>query len=194
MQKIVIGQASYADNQGRRQDTSYQSREQKGDDGGPSPIVFEEDGVLPKAYFFVIKSFNEEDIEMAMKHNVWSSTPAGNRALAAAWKHSQKISPSLPIYLFFSTNGSGKFCAVAQMFGSVDFSKTESCWACPQRYPGSFPVRFLLKKDILNKHLSHICLPNNDFRPITHSRDVQQVLSKEGEKVLKIFNVSNMVK
>lgn len=58
------------------------------------------------AYFFVIKSYSEDDIHKSIKYNVWASTPNGNKRLNSAYQGAQervteKGSPC-PVFLFFS--------------------------------------------------------------------------------------------
>ena len=66
----------------------------------------------PQARFFVIKSYTEDDVQKSLKHEIWSSTVLGNKRLDGAFRES---SDKMPIYLFFSVNGSRHFCGVAQM-------------------------------------------------------------------------------
>lgn len=60
------------------------------------------------AKFYVIKSYNEDNIHKSVKYNVWSSTPDGNRKLDAAF-HEKMAKTSVagiecPIFLFFSVS------------------------------------------------------------------------------------------
>jgi hypothetical protein len=58
------------------------------------------------AFFFVIKSYSEDDIHKSIKYNVWASTPNGNKRLDSAYQDAQqKIAEkgnSCPVFLFFS--------------------------------------------------------------------------------------------
>lgn len=54
----------------------------------------------------------EEDVQKSLKHEIWSSTVLGNKRLDAAFRESAE---KMPLYLFFSVNGSRHFCGVAQM-------------------------------------------------------------------------------
>ncbi|ESW24457.1 hypothetical protein PHAVU_004G132700, partial [Phaseolus vulgaris] len=58
------------------------------------------------ALFFVIKSYNEEDIHKSIKYNVWASTPNGNKRLDGAYQDAQKRMEDkgckCPVFLFFS--------------------------------------------------------------------------------------------
>jgi hypothetical protein len=70
------------------------------------------DAFFVQARFFVIKSYTEEDVQKSLKHEIWSSTVLGNKRLDTAFRESAE---QMPIYLFFSVNGSRHFCGVAQM-------------------------------------------------------------------------------
>lgn len=60
-----------------------------------------------EAKFFMIKSFNEDDIHKSIKYNVWASTPRGNEKLDAAFQDAQRLTSKgskCPIFLFFSVS------------------------------------------------------------------------------------------
>lgn len=134
---------------------------------------------------FVIKSFPEVDVQRSIDHGVWTSTDKGNQRLDRAWKHSHARGP---IYLFFSVNGSGRFCGIAQMMSGLDYNQSSNIWADGTRWKGLFHVRWLLIKDVPNAQLRHIYLPNTaDLRPVTKSRDTQELLPEAAVAVLHIF-------
>ncbi|MCL7047167.1 hypothetical protein MKW94_029802 [Papaver nudicaule] len=142
------------------------------------------------AKFFVIKSYSEDDVHKSIKYNVWSSTPNGNKRLANAYEDAQNISagkPSgCPIFLFFSVNASGQFCGVAEMTGPVDFNKDMNFWQ-QDKWSGSFPVKWHFIKDVPNSNFRHIILENNENKPVTNSRDTQEINHKPGIDMLNIF-------
>ncbi|KAJ3669596.1 hypothetical protein LUZ60_011546 [Juncus effusus] len=140
------------------------------------------------AKFFVIKSYSEDDVHRSIKYGVWSSTPNGNRKLSVAYEDAQR--KKCPVFLLFSVNGSGHFCGVAEMVGHVDFSKDVDLWQ-QDKWPGSFPVRWHILKDVPNTTLRQVALENNEFKPVTHSRDTQEVSLVPGTAILKIFKNSN---
>ncbi|XP_022721891.1 uncharacterized protein LOC111279211 [Durio zibethinus] len=147
------------------------------------------------AKFFVIKSYSEDDVHKSIKYNVWSSTPHGNKKLESAFKDAQKIAagkPSgCPIFLFFSVNGSGQFCGVAEMIGPVDFQKDMVFWQ-QDKWSGSFPVKWHIIKDVPNSHFRHIILENNENKPVTNSRDTQEIIYKQGMEMLRVFKNHTM--
>ncbi|KAL5540137.1 hypothetical protein UlMin_042361 [Ulmus minor] len=138
------------------------------------------------AKFFIIKSFSEDNVHKSIKYNVWASTPHGNKKLDAAYHEARETKPSCPVFLFFSVNASGQFCGMAEMDGPVNFEKNAEYWQ-QDRWSGQFPVRWHFIKDVPNIRFRHILLDNNDNKPVTHSRDSQEVGLKQGIEMLKIF-------
>ncbi|CAH9075584.1 unnamed protein product [Cuscuta epithymum] len=139
-----------------------------------------------QAKFFVIKSFSEDNVHKSIKYKVWSSTPLGNRKLDAAYREAKDLSSTCPVFLFFSVNASGQFCGVAEMEGPIDFEKDAEYWQ-QDRWSGQFPVKWHFIKDVPNIQFRHILLENNDNKPVTHSRDSQEVKLEQGIEMLKIF-------
>lgn len=71
-------------------------------------------------------------------------------------------------------NASGQFCGVAEMTGPVDFRSTMDFWQL-DKWSGCFPVKWHIIKDVANSNLRHIILENNENKPVTNSRDTQEV-------------------
>ncbi|KAH7353079.1 hypothetical protein KP509_19G077700 [Ceratopteris richardii] len=142
------------------------------------------------AKFFIIKSYSEDDVHKSIKYSVWSSTPNGNKRLDEAYRKAQEKQlescTSCPVFFFFSVNCSGQFCGVAEMVGPVDFGKNMDFWL-QGKWNGCLPVKWHIIKDIPNGHFRHIILSNNDNKPVTHSRDTQEVHFHQGLEMLKIF-------
>lgn len=136
------------------------------------------------ARFFVIKSYAEDDIHRSIKYDIWTSTEHGNRRLDQAFRE-QKGKGG--IYLFYSVNGSGHFCGVAQMVSEVDFATVTGVWA-QDKWKGSFAVKWIYVKDVPNSQLRHIRLENNENKPVTNSRDTQEVPLAKARQVVKIIH------
>ncbi|KAD4179473.1 hypothetical protein E3N88_28064 [Mikania micrantha] len=140
-----------------------------------------------EAKFFIIKSYSEDDVHKCVKYNVWSSTPNGNKKLDEAFLEAQGNTGSkCPVFLFFSVNGSGQFVGVAEMTGPVVFEKDMDFWQL-DKWSGFFPVKWHVIKDIPNSQLRHIILENNDNRPVTYTRDTQEVGLQQGVEMLDVF-------
>ncbi|THH27431.1 hypothetical protein EUX98_g6765 [Antrodiella citrinella] len=150
---------------------------------GYNPVEFD-----TKPYFaryFVIKSYTEDDVHKSLKYEIWSSTDPGNKRLDKAYKETAGRGP---IYLFFSVNASGHFCGMAQMLTPVDYSRSSTVWAS-DKWKGVFGVKWIFVRDIPNATLRHIRLNNTQERkPVTNSRDTQELLPDAGQEMLRIFH------
>lgn len=149
-----------------------------------NPAHFEIDNVHV-ARFFVIKSYSEDDIHRSIKYNIWCSTEHGNKRLDEAFYERTKEGGA--IYLFYSVNGSGHFCGMAQMISNVDYASNSSVWA-QDKWKGSFKVRWIYVKDVPNQQLRQIRLENNENKPVTNSRDTQEVPNSKGQQVWRILH------
>ncbi|TFK30096.1 YTH-domain-containing protein [Coprinopsis marcescibilis] len=139
----------------------------------------------PFARFFVIKSYTEDDVHKSLKYEIWSSTDPGNKRLDKAFKETAARGP---IYLFFSVNASGHFCGMAEMLTPVDYTRSSTVWAS-DKWKGVFKVRWIFVRDIPNANLRHIKLNNTQERkPVTNSRDTQELLPDAGQEMLRIFH------
>ena len=87
-----------------------------------------------------------------------------------------------PVLLFYSVNGSGHFCGMAQMLGHVDYDRSSSVWL-QDKWKGQFEVKWIYVKDVPNSQLRHIRLENNENKPVTNSRDTQEILGDKGKQV-----------
>lgn len=136
------------------------------------------------ARFFIIKSYSEDDIHRSIKYSIWCSTEHGNKRLDTAFRERETKGP---VYLYFSVNGSGHFCGMAQMVSPVDYNSSSSVWA-QDKWKGQFKVKWIYVKDVPNSHLRHIRLENNENKPVTNSRDTQEVPPEKGKQVLKVIH------
>ncbi|KAK8500284.1 hypothetical protein V6N12_068774 [Hibiscus sabdariffa] len=138
------------------------------------------------AKFFIIKSYSEDNVHKSIKYGVWASTPNGNKKLDAAYREAKENRDPYPVFLFFSVNASAQFCGVAEMVGPVDFDKSVDYWQ-QDKWSGQFPVKWHFIKDVPNSQFRHIILENNDNKPVTNSRDTQEVKLEQGIEMLSIF-------
>lgn len=143
-----------------------------------------------QAKFFMIKSYNEDDVHKSIKYSVWSSTQTGNKKLDDAFLDAEdrvkRTGTKCPVFLFFSVNTSGQFVGVAEMTGPVDFNKSMDFWQ-EERWSGFFPVRWHIVKDVPNPEFHSIVLENNHNRPVYFSRDTQEICPHQGLQMLQIF-------
>ncbi|ESN99859.1 hypothetical protein HELRODRAFT_143362, partial [Helobdella robusta] len=134
--------------------------------------------------FFVIKCSNKDAIRRSIRHSLWSSTLYGGQRLDKAFKEVTQNGGKL--FLFFSPNGSGKFCGISQMTSSVDYT-TPVLFLAEVKWKGQFSVEWIYVKDVPNDQLRHIRLNNNKNKPVTNSRDTQEIPYAEGLQVFKII-------
>ncbi|XP_018449236.1 uncharacterized protein LOC108820723 isoform X2 [Raphanus sativus] len=143
------------------------------------------------AKFFVIKSYSEDNVYKSMKYCVWASTKNGNKKLDAAYREAKTKKVACPVFLLFSVNASAQFCGVAEMVGPVDFETSVEYWQ-QDRWSGHFPVKWLIVKDVPNSLFRHIIIEDNDNKPVTNSRDTQEVGLEQGREMLNIFDSCEM--
>ena len=100
----------------------------------------------------------------------------------------RETSPFRPrIILFFSVNSSGHFCGVAEMVSPIDHELRADFWQNDRKWPGCFKVAWHVVKDVPNNALRHIRLCAGDKKPVTNSRDAQEVEPAQGALVLRVF-------
>ncbi|XP_016129658.1 YTH domain-containing family protein 3-like isoform X1 [Sinocyclocheilus grahami] len=138
---------------------------------------------LKNGRVFIIKSYSEDDIHRSIKYTIWCSTEHGNKRLDGAYR---SLCAKGPLYLLFSVNGSGHFCGVAEMKSTVDYNAYAGVWS-QDKWKGKFEVKWIFVKDVPNNQLRHIRLENNDNKPVTNSRDTQEVPLEKAKQVLKII-------
>ncbi|XP_073686990.1 YTH domain-containing family protein 3 isoform X2 [Garra rufa] len=138
---------------------------------------------LKNGRVFIIKSYSEDDIHRSIKYSIWCSTEHGNKRLDGAYR---SLGAKGPLYLLFSVNGSGHFCGVAEMKSTVDYNAYAGVWS-QDKWKGKFEVKWIFVKDVPNNQLRHIRLENNDNKPVTNSRDTQEVPLEKAKQVLKII-------
>lgn len=143
--------------------------------------------------FLVIKSFTEDDVHRSIRHGIWASTDKGNQRLDRVYKECHQEASGRneepKVLLFFSVNGSGHFCGMAQMMSEVDFNASSNVWAQEGKWKGSFHVKHIFVKDIPNRELRHIKLDGGvENKSVTQSRDTQELSREAGTEMLKIIH------
>jgi hypothetical protein len=135
--------------------------------------------------FYVIKSFSEEDVHKSIKYNVWSSSKNGNLTLSNAFNIAKEKNGQ--VYLFFSCNGSGKYCGIARMKTPCDETKSFELWTQDGKWPGLFDVEWLLIKDVPFKEFKNIIITMKDgeIKPISNSRDTQEVPFEQAKEMIQ---------
>ena len=60
------------------------------------------------------------------------------------------------------------------MVGPLDFNRNMNFWQ-QDKWNGFFSVKWHIIKDVPNPQFRHIILENNENKPVTNSRDTQEV-------------------
>ncbi|RYR11366.1 hypothetical protein Ahy_B04g068917 isoform D [Arachis hypogaea] len=100
--------------------------------------------------------------------------------------HSHITNNNYICYNYIQVNASAQFCGVAEMIGPVNFDKSADFWQ-QDKWSGQFPVKWHIIKDVPNSQFRHIILENNDNKPVTNSRDTQEVKLQQGIEMLTIL-------
>ena len=74
------------------------------------------------------------------------------------------------------------------MTGQVDFNKNMDFWQ-QDKWNGYFPVKWHIIKDIPNQQFRHIILENNENKPVTNSRDTQEVCITDQQASLTLVTL-----
>ncbi|KAJ3203096.1 hypothetical protein HDU82_006844 [Entophlyctis luteolus] len=94
-----------------------------------------------------------------------------------------------PVFLFFSVNSSGHFCGVAEMTSAVDWTSNKSrVFTKDGKWEGVFDVRWIYVKDVPNQELRRLRVFSNENKPVTNSRDTQEVGPDIGWEMMRIFS------
>ena len=143
------------------------------------------DSINSNCKFFVIKSFSEEDVHKSIKYNVWSSSKDGNLTLSNAFRITEENKGN--VYLFFSCNGSGRYCGIARMKSPCDENKSFGLWTQDGKWPGLFDVEWLLIKDVPFREFKNVIITMKDgeVKPISNSRDSQEIPFDQAKIVIQ---------
>ena len=133
------------------------------------------DSINANSKFFVIKSFSEEDVHKSIKYNVWSSSKDGNLTLSNAFRITEENKGN--VYLFYSCNGSGRYCGLARMKTPCDDNKSFGLWTQDGKWPGLFDVEWIFIKDVPFREFKNVIITMKDgeVKPISNARDTQEI-------------------
>ncbi|CAI4059042.1 hypothetical protein SKDZ_04G5730 [Saccharomyces kudriavzevii ZP591] len=138
--------------------------------------------------FFVIKSSSLKHVKRSFYNGIWSSTHFGNKRLSEAYK---TLNSGGKVFLFFSINTSGRFCGVAEMVSDLRIDLDTSIWEDEQKYGKAFKVRWVIVRDVNNRSLKRFLIPSNEMKPITHSRDTQEIPYSIGISIVNLFKTQD---
>jgi len=139
------------------------------------------------SFFYVIKSFSEEDVHKSIKYNLWTSTKTGNSTLSNSYNLASQKGAN--VYLFFSCNGSGRFVGLARMKTDVDNSIYFPFWTQDNKWGGLFDLEWIFIKDVPFRQFKDIVftLRDGERKCVTNSRDTQEIPLSDAIKMIEII-------
>lgn len=76
---------------------------------------------------------------------------------------------------------------MAEMTSGVDEDVNTNIWVQDGKWSGMFRVKWIFLKDIPNKQFRHILIEANENKPVTNSRDTQEIPCYQGKQMVDIF-------
>ena len=78
---------------------------------------------------------------------------------------------------------------MAEMMSPVDYEHQTDVWQMSNKWQGKFEVKWIYVKDVPNQQFRNIRLENNDNKPVTNSRDTQEIPYEKGKLMLKTMHM-----
>ncbi|KAF2401040.1 YTH-domain-containing protein [Trichodelitschia bisporula] len=146
-----------------------------------SPVPF--NSLHDDARYFIIKSWNHENVDIAMREGSWVTQAANEGMFADAYRNSRNV------ILFFSVNKSATFQGYARM-DSAPGAATPPSWVNELRWPASAPfkVHWIRKRDTHFSKVGHLKNAFNDDQPVLVGRDGQEVEESCGRALCEIID------
>lgn len=173
-ERLPITVSTTRNNNGKRK-SSRERSEEKSSRNGSANSRSHNNGELLKYFFkdaiyFMVKSNNIENVEIAMKDCVWS-TPSQNEA---RWNSAFKQFRN--VILVFSVKESGRFAGFARLSSQSDYDCEPVNWILPPGvapFGGVFYVDWICKNELPFTQTTHLYNNFNDGKPVKIARDGQ---------------------
>jgi hypothetical protein len=78
---------------------------------------------------------------------------------------------------------------MAEMMSPIDYEHQTDVWQMSNKWQGKFEVKWIYVKDVPNQQFRNIRLENNDNKPVTNSRDTQEIPYEKGKLMLKTMHM-----
>ncbi|KAK4108011.1 YTH-domain-containing protein, partial [Canariomyces notabilis] len=131
--------------------------------------------------FFIIKSFNEDNIRKCMEDSIWITQVQNGDTL------SQAFSKCKNVILFFSVNKSRAFQGYARMASAPSPETPRPSWAGGIHWDTSHPfrVQWLSKTAVEFYLIGHLKNAYNDHLPVLVGKDGQEIEEECGAELLR---------
>ncbi len=78
---------------------------------------------------------------------------------------------------------------MAEMMSPLDYEHQTDVWHMSNKWQGKFEVKWIYVKDVPNQQFRNIRLENNENKPVTNSRDTQEIPYEKGKLMLKTLHM-----
>ena len=78
---------------------------------------------------------------------------------------------------------------MAEMMSPLDYEHQTDVWQVSNKWQGKFEVKWIYVKDVPNQQFRNIRLENNENKPVTNSRDTQEIPYEKGKLMLKTMHL-----
>ncbi|EHK40540.1 hypothetical protein TRIATDRAFT_226343 [Trichoderma atroviride IMI 206040] len=139
-----------------------------------------------EARFFLVKSFNSMNVEMAQRDGLWITKAENGPMLSFAFKQCKTV------YLIFSINKSKAFQGYARMTTAPDPNIAPAKWMSNISWKASHPFRieWLNTRRTAFWTLGDLKNAFNDHAPVFVGRDGQEYPEDCGRKILEVLDSS----
>lgn len=134
------------------------------------------------ARYFIIKSNNEENLQIARQHNEWATTVSNQAKLIEAFVQKSNV------ILLFSVNKSAKFQGFARMESNIQNYQSQY-WKDKDmiKLGGVFKIRWLKHSELSFAKVGNYKNPLNNNDPIKKSRDTTELPADMGYEISNMF-------
>eukprot|EP00922_Rhytidocystis_sp_ex-Travisia-forbesii_P036592 GHVS01054423.1.p1 GENE.GHVS01054423.1~~GHVS01054423.1.p1 ORF type:complete len:301 (-),score=54.34 GHVS01054423.1:237-1139(-) len=139
----------------------------------------------PMCRFYLIKSFNADNVRAALQHGVWATTPRNEQLLAKALQMAPHV------VLIFSINASSRFSGYARMVNRPGESRVASgVFMTPDGRPfwgQTFDIEWLSRYELSFSECSNIRNSLNENKPVKIGRDGQEIAGEAARELCDLF-------
>ncbi|KAH8879598.1 YTH-domain-containing protein [Thozetella sp. PMI_491] len=131
--------------------------------------------------FFIVKSFNEENVYKCMEDGVWATQMQNGEVLTTAFAQCKSV------ILFFSINKSKAFQGFARMSTAPSPDTPRPRWLSGMHWDTTppFRVEWLSMTEVGFQWIGHIKNTLNENRPVLVGRDGQEIEEQAGRELFQ---------
>ncbi|KAL2020398.1 hypothetical protein VTK56DRAFT_8441 [Thermocarpiscus australiensis] len=157
------------------------SQRRKGSGQHPALPVRVDLGRKGDSRFFIMKSFNEENVLRCMEDGIWTTQVQNGEVLTAAFAKCKNV------ILFFSINKSRAFQGYARMVSAPSPDTPRPKWMNGIHWETTDPfrVQWLSKTPVEFFRIGHLKNPYNEGRPVLVGKDGQEIEEECGAELLR---------